>query len=89
VKSLVPKEVIAKRFHNTVVEIITSLAEKLRKETGLSAVALSGGVFQNTLLLEEAFRRLEERGFSVLIHQLVPPNDGGIPLGQVAAALYH
>jgi hydrogenase maturation protein HypF len=89
VKSLVPKELVAKKFHNTVVEIITSISEQIRKETGLSTVALSGGVFQNIILLEQAFFRLKERGFSVLIHQLVPPNDGGISLGQVAAAHHY
>lgn len=78
----VSKEVIAKKFHNTLVKIIIFTAELLRKETGIVHVALSGGVFQNSILLENAFYKLKERGFTPLIHQLVPPNDGGIPLGQ-------
>ncbi|TNF55195.1 carbamoyltransferase HypF [bacterium] len=89
VKSSVPKEIVAKKFHNTVVDIISSIAEQLREGTGLSSVALTGGVFQNTILLEQVFSRLKQRGFSVLIHQLVPPNDGGISLGQVAAAHHY
>ncbi|MCK5503604.1 MAG: carbamoyltransferase HypF, partial [Thermodesulfovibrionia bacterium] len=81
-KSEVPKEAIAKKFHNTVVKIIVSAAELLKKETGISYVALSGGVFQNSIILEDTFSRLQERDFIPLIHQLVPPNDGGIALGQ-------
>ncbi|MEF9427176.1 MAG: hypothetical protein L0956_08405 [Candidatus Mariimomonas ferrooxydans] len=81
-KSEVPKEIIAKKFHNTIVEIIIYIAQALRKETGLSIVALSGGVFQNTILLENTFNKLKKRGFIPLIHQLVPTNDGGISLGQ-------
>jgi len=81
-KSGVPKEDIARKFHNTVTDIIVSAAVSLREETGISVVALSGGVFQNALLLEDAFGRLTEKGFKVLMHQIVPPNDGGISLGQ-------
>jgi hydrogenase maturation protein HypF len=81
-KMSIPKETIAKKFHNTVVKIIVSTAELLKKETGISYVALSGGVFQNSIILENAFSGLRERDFIPLIHQLVPPNDGGIALGQ-------
>ncbi len=81
-KSEKPKETIAKKFHNTIVEIIINISEFSRKETGISTVALSGGVFQNTILLESAFNKLKDKGFIPLIHQLVPPNDGGISLGQ-------
>ena len=82
--SAMPKETIAKKFHNTIVEIIIHVSEVLRKKTGIKTVALSGGVFQNTILLENAFNRLKNNGFIPLIHQLVPPNDGGISLGQAA-----
>jgi hydrogenase maturation protein HypF len=75
-------EVIARKFHNTVTEMIIQTADALRKETGISKVALSGGVFQNVILLESAISGLREKGFTPLIHQLVPPNDGGISLGQ-------
>jgi hydrogenase maturation protein HypF len=81
-KADVPKEIIARKFHNTIVKIILSIAEQLREETATSYVALSGGVFQNEILLESAFYGLKERGFTPLIHQLVPTNDGGISLGQ-------
>ncbi len=81
-----PTGVISARFHNTVADLIASLCDRLREETGLTTVALSGGVFQNLFLLERACRLLEARGFRVLIHHQVPPNDGGIALGQAVIA---
>jgi hydrogenase maturation protein HypF len=75
-------QVIAKRFHNTIVHIILEAAVQLRNETGISHVALTGGVFQNSILMENALNQLEGSGFTPLVHQLVPPNDGGISLGQ-------
>jgi hydrogenase maturation protein HypF len=87
ISSEMPKEDIARKFHNTVVDIILAAAGSLRDETGISAVALSGGVFQNALLLESAFGRLNEKGFTVLIHQTVPSNDGGISLGQAVSSI--
>ncbi|MCL4371287.1 MAG: carbamoyltransferase HypF, partial [Chloroflexi bacterium] len=81
-----PTGVISARFHNTVADLIGSLCDRLREETGLTTVALSGGVFQNLFLLERACRLLEARGFRVLIHHQVPPNDGGIALGQAVIA---
>ena len=73
---------IARKFHNTVIEVSIKVALKLRDETGINTVALSGGVFQNKILTESLSGKLEEKGFRVLIHHLVPPNDGGISLGQ-------
>jgi hydrogenase maturation protein HypF len=81
-------EIIARKFHNTIVDIIVSIAESLRKETGISTVALTGGVFQNALLSENSFDRLTDKGFVPLLHQLVPPNDGGIALGQAVYAQF-
>ncbi len=81
-KSGVSCPVIAKKFHNSIVDIILSISGSLKKETGISTVALSGGVFQNTILLENTFNALKENGFTPIIHQLVPANDGGISLGQ-------
>lgn len=81
-KAGVPAEAIAKKFHNTIIEIIISLSESLRNELGINKVALSGGVFQNAILLSGAFSKLKEKGFTPLVHQIVPPNDGGISLGQ-------
>jgi hydrogenase maturation protein HypF len=78
-----PKEAIARKFHNTISDIIIDISERLKRETGISTVALSGGVFQNTILLEDVYEKLKERGFTPLIHQMVPTNDGGISLGQI------
>jgi hydrogenase maturation protein HypF len=58
----------------------------LRERHGLATVALSGGVFQNLLLLHGTVARLESRGFRVLVHSRVPCNDGGISLGQAVVA---
>ena len=63
------------------------LIEKAREEIGINTVALSGGVYQNKLLLDYSVTMLEERGFHVLRHHLLPPNDGGISLGQAVAAM--
>jgi len=78
----VPKESIAGRFHKSLIEIACEIAVRLE----IGKAALSGGVFQNRLLAEGIFRRLTEKGFEVFVHQRVPPNDGGISLGQVLAA---
>jgi hydrogenase maturation protein HypF len=75
---------IARRFHSTMVEVIASVCCRLRQTTGLEAVALSGGVFMNVLLTREASKRLTSEGFRVYRHRLVPPNDGGLSLGQLA-----
>jgi hydrogenase maturation protein HypF len=77
---------IARRFHCTLVEVIAVVCGKLREETGLGAVVLSGGVFLNALLTEEVSTRLGTEGFQVYRHTLVPPNDGGLSLGQLAVA---
>ncbi len=81
------KSYIARKFHNTIVEIIKDVAEDLYRETGLKTVGFSGGVFQNRLLLSLAKRELEKMGFNVLIHRHVPTNDGGISLGQLVGAM--
>jgi hydrogenase maturation protein HypF len=73
---------IAARFHNALVDGIAAVA----REVGERRVALSGGCFQNRLLLERVVARLEAAGFTVLLHRQVPPNDGGLSLGQVAVA---
>jgi|SRR5579883_751604 len=77
---------IARRFHSTVVEIIAVVCDRLRKSTKLEAVVLSGGVFLNALLTSETCSRLTRDGFRVYRHRLVPPNDGGLSLGQLAIA---
>src|SRR5438132_697254 len=77
---------IARRFHSGVVELIARTCVWLRDRGAPDSVALSGGVFMNAILLEEASQRLSALGFRVLRHRLVPPNDGGLALGQLAAA---
>jgi hydrogenase maturation protein HypF len=78
--------VIAARFHNSVASMVTHVCTKLRDETGLNAVALSGGVWQNTTLLAKTLDLLCAEGFTIHTHRVVPPNDGGLALGQAAVA---
>jgi len=68
------------------VEVIVETALKIKKETGIKKVVLSGGSFQNAILLGKSENRLKEKGFEVYTHRLVPSNDGGIALGQLAVA---
>jgi hydrogenase maturation protein HypF len=77
---------IAARFHNGLAAATVAACDTLREQTGLGTVALSGGVFQNMLLLERTVADLEARRFRVLTHSRVPPNDAGISLGQAAIA---
>jgi hydrogenase maturation protein HypF len=77
---------IAARFHNGLAGATVAACQALRDATGLGTVALSGGVFQNMLLLERTVAALEQRGFRVLTHSRVPPNDAGVSLGQAAVA---
>lgn len=86
-----PISVMAARFHRGLAKIIAAMVEKLaasRTEQALAidTVALSGGCFQNRVLLEETDRRLVAAGFKVLMHAQVPANDGGLALGQAAIA---
>lgn len=76
----------AGRFHATLAEMVRQVCLVLRARRGLDTVALSGGVFQNALLTTLVRERLERAGFTVLTHSLVPPNDGGIALGQAVVA---
>jgi len=75
---------MAARFHLTVAEIILHHSRRAREEFGLETIGLTGGVFQNVYLLRLASQALTGAGFHVLTHRLVPPNDGGIALGQAA-----
>jgi hydrogenase maturation protein HypF len=74
--------IMAGRFHNSLVDLIVEVARTIDQ----SPVALTGGCFQNRLLTERTANRLRSAGFEVLLHRQVPPNDGGISLGQVAVA---
>ena len=81
-----PVPEIAGRFHNTIVDFLLKCAAAARERTGLNGVCLSGGCFQNALLLERSVARLAADGFSVHRHRLVPPNDGCVALGQLIVA---
>ena len=79
--------VLARFFHEALADEIVAGCERAREMTGITTAALSGGVFQNLLLLELVETGLEEKGFRVLRHHLIPPNDGGICLGQAVHAM--
>ena len=78
--------VVAARFHNTVVAGIVRACEWVREQRGLKRVALSGGVFQNEWILTRTMAGLRASGFEVFTNTLVPPNDGGLALGQATVA---
>ena len=77
---------IAARFHNGLARMILSALGRLRAETGVSVVVLSGGVWQNITLLRRTLSLLRDADFRVYIHREVPANDGGLALGQAAIA---
>jgi hydrogenase maturation protein HypF len=79
-------EQIGSRFHATLADVIVRTCRRLRDRSGLDRVALSGGVFQNVKLLRLAVDGLRRSGFQVYTHHQVPPNDGGLALGQAAIA---
>ncbi|WP_244287272.1 carbamoyltransferase HypF [Amycolatopsis rubida] len=78
--------VIAARFHQGLADAVAGTCVRLRERTGIGTVALSGGVFQNVLLLDRTCAALAAAGLRVLTHSRIPANDGGISLGQVAVA---
>lgn len=82
----VPSARIARRFHASIAMLLAQTCARVRTQTGLNTVALSGGVFQNRLLLEQLVELLERMAFQVFINRRVPPNDGGLSLGQLAIA---
>jgi hydrogenase maturation protein HypF len=78
--------IISARFHQSVAYLILQVCLRIRERTGTGTVALSGGVFQNVTLLEWTIELLERDKFDVLHHRQVPPNDGGLALGQAMIA---
>jgi hydrogenase maturation protein HypF len=82
VKRGVRAGVVAAKFHNTLAEMIVAVARR----AGVPCVALTGGCFQNVILLERTVRRLRDEGFEPCWHRRLPPNDGGLSLGQAIAA---
>lgn len=77
---------LAARFHNGVAHMTRDVCRRLRAAHGLDAIVLSGGVWQNMTLLRATLALLAADGFTVYTHRLVPPNDGGLALGQAAVA---
>lgn len=82
----VPIAQIAAKFHNALADATVEVCRRIAAETGLSRVCLSGGTFQNVRLLAATLAGLRRSGFDVFLHAQVPPNDGGIALGQAAVA---
>ncbi|WP_318246591.1 carbamoyltransferase HypF (plasmid) [Rhizobium sp. T1470] len=78
---------LSARFHQSLIKIVSDMAIQQHRLTGIDRVALSGGVFQNRLLLQGVHAALEKHGLEVFVHHAVPANDGGIALGQAAVAM--
>jgi len=78
---------VAKRFHDTLIDVGITICEKIRYERGLEKVVLSGGTFQNRYLLTSLKTLLSQKGFSVYVPVQLPPNDAGISLGQMYVAV--
>ncbi|MEL6407531.1 MAG: carbamoyltransferase HypF [Chloroflexota bacterium] len=85
-KNMTSVHEIAGKFHNTIMQNIVTLSIESRNQYGISQVALSGGVFQNMLLLKATIQQLQAHDFDVFIHKQVPANDGGLALGQAMIA---
>ncbi len=83
------QEALALGFHQAVANMAVDICVRLREQTGIGTAALSGGVFQNAVLLEDILSKLTAKGFAVYTNEIVPPNDGGISLGQAQIGLWH
>lgn len=86
VRAGTPEALVAARFHHAVARLVHTVCAAARGELGVETVALTGGVFANTVLASACDRALRRDGFTVLRHRLVPPNDGGLALGQLVVA---
>ena len=84
----VDKSIIAKRFHNTVIAFTLEMCNLIANKYGINSVVLSGGVFQNEILLKGLHEKLIENNFKVYLHKNIPCNDGGISIGQLVIANY-
>lgn len=82
----VSTKIIASKFQNTIVNLTISICQSIRKDSGINEVALSGGVFQNSFLLEKICYNLKRNNFEVYTHKKLPSNDGGIAIGQIIVA---
>jgi hydrogenase maturation protein HypF len=88
VQKRVPVGKIAACFHNGLIKVILDVCRDIRSKTGIRDVALSGGVWQNMVMLKQAVDDLQTEGFSVFLHREVPANDGGIALGQAVVGMH-
>jgi hydrogenase maturation protein HypF len=86
VRNQVAVSAISLKLHKTVAQITLEMCGKISRQTSIKQVALSGGVFQNRLLLKLTSDGLKQAGFQVFTHHLVPCNDGGLSLGQAVVA---
>ena len=82
----VSAKVIASKFQNTIVNLTVSTCMSIRRDSGINDVALSGGVFQNSFLLEKIHCNLQKNNFKVYTHKDLPSNDGGVAIGQIIIA---
>jgi hydrogenase maturation protein HypF len=80
--------ILARRFHNTIVNLIVEMCTRLGEQAQVFTVVLTGGVFMNAIVAAEVESKLNSAGFCALRHRVVPTNDGGISLGQLAIAAY-
>ena len=80
---------LAYQFHAALADIFVPVCSKIREVTSVSVCALSGGVFQNRLLTRLTNEMLSANGFTVIKHSLIPPNDGGICIGQAMYGMYY
>lgn len=81
-----PTGIMACKFHNTIINFTVELCKLLRYDTSIEDIALSGGVFQNSYLLENLIKNLRKEHFNVYTHKIIPTNDGGVSLGQIIIA---
>ncbi len=81
------KKYLERFFHENLAEFIAESCEEIKKRYGIFTVALSGGVFQNSLLTSLTVKNLKSRGFKVLLNKMIPANDGGVCIGQAAFRL--
>ncbi len=86
--NLVEKPIISSRFHNTIAKLSLNIAQVIRREYNIDHFVLSGGVWQNQLLLERTVSLFNKNGIKALVHEQMPPNDGCVAFGQALITAY-